>query len=139
MYRNGGAKDLLRPANDGFTPMLAACEENNLEIVKWIYEQERRDKGGSNESGSESEVCESVTQADHEGWTPMYVACQVGCLELVQWLYDHDAETDIIKRINNGQTPLDIAKLKSNLEVVDWLIEHNGHIIPHSYYYHHNN
>jgi ankyrin repeat protein len=114
-------EDTIKPDINGFTPMLAACQDNHMDLVKWIFNH-----GGG---------VESVTCPDNYGWTPLFVACQGGHLDLVKWLYANGAEEDIRKRTREGETCLEIATFKNLKPVMAWLLEHDGDQIPHEYRY----
>jgi len=39
LYQNGAENDITTQNNDGYTPMYAACCNQQLEHMKWLYDR----------------------------------------------------------------------------------------------------
>ena len=88
--------------------MFRACMEGDIEICKWIYQNENKD----------------VNTPNINLKTPFNVSCCKGYLEIVKWLYKNGA--DVEKKDKNLISPLLSAISEGHVEVVKFLYEINA-------------
>eukprot|EP00795_Rhopilema_esculentum_P010503 gene10503-19218_t len=91
------------------TPLMVACLEGHIEMVKFLIEQNA-----------------DVNGKDQFKWTPLHFACHTGQLDVAQYLLDHGAELDA--QAANGGTPIMRAIESSRENVVSFLIEKGAKI-----------
>nr|XP_005900329.1 PREDICTED: protein phosphatase 1 regulatory subunit 12B [Bos mutus] len=70
---------------------LAACIDENLDVVKFLVE-----------NGA------SVNQQDNEGWTPLHAAASCGYLNIAEYFINHGASVGIVN--SEGEVPSDLAE-----------------------------
>lgn len=97
--------------NKGRTDLFDACEEENLDLVKYLIEKRKLD----------------VNFKDNDGKTVLFVACQGEYFDfetysLVEYLVDRGADVNI--KDNKGRTVLFDACEKENLKFVRYLVDH---------------
>lgn len=100
-----------RPLNSrnnlGLTPLLVACERDNLNIVKMLITR-----------GAD------VSVTDKDGRTPLAIASFCGCLDVIQYLLAMDGADEFLNaQDSNGCTPLWLAARTGNVNVVRMLVE----------------
>lgn len=94
----------------GLTPLLVACERDNLNIVKLLLS-----KAGTN----------IINTMDKDGRSPLAIASFCGCLDVLDYLLgiDHvDASSLVNRKDSNGCTPIWLAARTGNVQVVRKLI-----------------
>ena len=74
LHVHGADMDVMRPRNDGTTPMWWACQEGHFEIARWLHAH-----------GAATDV----TRPTWRGKTPMDIACSKGHLNIVKHLIHH--------------------------------------------------
>ena len=89
-------------------PMSLACEEGQINVCKWLY-----DNGAA----------EDITKVSSKGNSPMLRACHFGQLAICQWLFEVGAVDDITKANTAGVTPMFFACYGGHLPVCKWLFE----------------
>lgn len=85
------------------TPLMLACLEGNIDMVKFLVDQ-----------GA------TVNAQDNFKWTPLHFACHLGSLEIVQYLISLGAQLNA--QSLNGGSPLMRAIESARVEVVSYLI-----------------
>ena len=86
------------------SPVLMACENNNEDLLKYLWE-----------NGFD------LNQGDDNGITPLLVACERGYRNLVEYLVRHGA--DVNQGDNDGVTPLLVACEKNYVDLAKYLLE----------------
>lgn len=95
---------------DGYTPLMIACENNDLQLVRSLL----------------------ATGADPNlrcnwGWTALMEACDTGNAELVEELLRANANASAVD-YTNGWTPLSRAAYRGSAEVVKLLLRYGAYI-----------
>jgi ankyrin repeat protein len=93
-----------QPDYDDWTPLMLACSNGCIELVKYLCSEANCD----------------VNQTNNNGATPLYIASQKGHLEVVKYLCS-EAKCDASQTNNNGSTPLLMASQQGHLDVVKYL------------------
>jgi FOG: Ankyrin repeat len=94
----------------GLTPLLVACERDNLNIVKLLLS-----KAGA----------DMINTVDKDGRSPLAIASFCGCLDVLDYLLgtDHvDSSSLVNRKDSNGCTPIWLAARTGNVQVVRKLI-----------------
>ena len=104
LLEKGADKD--NATDDGSTPLLIACREQNIEFVRLLLE-----------AGADKDKADTI-----RGSTPLIAACAKGNVEIVRLLVQAGADKDKGNTIL-GWTPLLIACRKGNVEIVRLLLE----------------
>ena len=77
LYKIGDDDLEFRTRDDGKTPLMAACEKGNVEIVQFLID-----------------CTTNIHEKDVAGWTPLHSAASEGHLEIVQLLLEKGANID---------------------------------------------
>jgi ankyrin repeat protein len=129
--------------HDGLHAIHLAALENNVQILRYLVEEERVDLSPPSESGPKAlhlaakggsmEAVQyligkgaDIEAKDQEGITPLHAAALQGHLEIVKYFIENKA--DIGAQDQEGQTPLHFAASEGHLEVVKCLIENKADI-----------
>ena len=100
---DAGSLSILAAKNKwGFTPLLVACQNGHIEVVRWLIT-----------SGAEIEATEN------QGATPLLLACQNGHIEVVRLLITSGA--DVRTKDKTGHDSLFFASQQGHLHVVYYL------------------
>ena len=99
--------------DNGFSPLLIAAMENNLEIFNKFI------KSGAN-------VNSKCKKGETFDYAPIHVAVNNGNLEMVRVLVENEADLNILEY--RQRTPLHIAVEKDQLEIVQYLIEQEAEV-----------
>ena len=97
--------DVMYKDNDGETILYKACDENKLELVKYLVEK----------------CPELLTMRDEDGQSPILVAGKSGSVELVKYLIAK--QCDVLDQDDNGLSVLHYACKVGNTEVVQYIVE----------------
>lgn len=89
--------------------MFRACMDGDIELCKWIYQNENKD---------------NINTININLRTPFNVSCCKGYLDIVKWLYKNGA--DVEKKDKNFISPLLSAISEGHVEVVKFLYEINA-------------
>ena len=91
------------------TPLYSACDDNNIEKVRYLLTIENIDvnKGNGN-------------------ITPLYIACNNNFEGIVKLLLEHPSINVNMPRIEEGDTPLYIACENNRIKIVELLLSHQG-------------
>ena len=95
--------------NNGISPLLIACDRNNIEIVKYLVE-----KGAD------------VNTKDINGVTPLLIACERNDINIVKHLVENGANVNEKNRFEI--TPLITACQKNDIEIVKYLVQKGADI-----------
>ena len=91
---------LVKAADNGATPLMAACLDGHAEIAEYLLDQ----------------GCD-VNHADNNGCTSLHFDAYNGHLHVAQVLFRYGAKLDA--RTNNGSTPADIATALGHPTIAD--------------------
>ena len=101
---DSGEVDVNEKTEDGWNPLLIACWQGNLEIVKYLISKKA-----------------TIDHEDKNNWTSLMIASQNDHLEVVKYLIEKKATIDHENK--DGWNPLLIACWQDNLEIVKYLIK----------------
>jgi len=87
----------------GRSPFYAACSKGQIEVVKYLLNDER------------TNINQSYRLPD---WTPFWCACERGHLEIVKLLLN-DKRIDVKKAAKNGRTPIHITCFRGHIEILE--------------------
>ena len=122
----------------GQTPLWAACQSGNEEIIKVLLQDPRVDVNHEDKKGATpfSIACAqelkeilkiflrdprfNVNKEDNFGQTPLWIACKNSTFEIAEMLL-RDERVDVNRENRYGQTPLWIACSNGNLKLVKLL------------------
>jgi pentatricopeptide repeat protein len=110
MQKKGISVDSPMSEDDGYTALIAACENNHLEIVRFLVEN------GAN-----------VNSVRKDHYTLLFIACNNGNLDIIRFLVEHGAD------VNDTSTTVGVPVLtracaKGDLEIVRFLVEHGANV-----------
>lgn len=111
--------DIKAASIDGWTPLMHACFNNNVKLVKLLLEKEANINVQSNK-GSNS-IGPFIQAKTYGGWTPLICACYNNNPELINLLIKSGA--DINAQDGEGRTPLMYASSLGRAEIADILIK----------------
>jgi len=127
----------LNAATDenGTTPLLAACDEGEVKMVRWLLKQRCAPATAARNGATalmasalrgSTELCEvlltaraSVNQGASQGWTAIMSACQAGYAEVARLLLDAGAEFEHAGP--DGDTARQLATKNGHQEIVKLL------------------
>lgn len=99
-------------ANYKTTPLYAAVEDGNIDIVQILIER--------------GATVDRIEQ--HDGWTPLGVAIDSGRIDIVRYLLLHHADVRTGFGSSPRWSPLELAIYKSRVDIVRLLIEHHSDV-----------
>ncbi|OUM65155.1 hypothetical protein PIROE2DRAFT_41972, partial [Piromyces sp. E2] len=97
--------DINKKDKDGNTPLVIACKENNVELIKELVE------AGANVNISD----------DNNSDTPLIIMCERENEQMVKYLIEHGAEVNKLNKY--GYSALYISCIRENEALVKYLIE----------------
>lgn len=113
----GGEEEVLidRPLNTknskGLTPLMVACERNNVTMVKELI------KRGA------------VITEDSNGRSPLAIASFCGCLDVAEYLLSLEDGIKLLNKVDsNNCTPLWLAARTGNVKMVKLLIDSDADV-----------
>ena len=128
--------------DNGNTPLLIACIGSNLNIIKYLINNNANiyHKNNLGESsillGTEKDYLipeylivngSNLSEIDYKGHTPLMKAIETKNLDLIEWMYNNGAS--LSTKALNGDTPLlHAVKQGSCKKIVEWLLEQNANV-----------
>jgi len=135
--------DIDKAQSDNATPFFMACQNNKVEIVRWMLTKGVDADKGKLDSATpiivaaelghtevvraliyEGKIASAHTQM-YNGVTPLYKACEKGHLEIVKILCE-GAKVDPDLPKNDGVSPLFTACQMGHLPIIKYLAEHHN-------------
>ncbi|KAJ7577173.1 ankyrin repeat-containing domain protein, partial [Mycena floridula] len=126
----------------GWTPLMHACNQNNVETVKLLISHEQSIPSNFNYKNGTSElhlarnadiirlllqhphIQPAIGLADEIGWTPLMYACNRNDVETVKRLISHEKSIPPEFIYKNGESELHIAVRRGNVDTVRLLLQH---------------
>jgi len=97
--------DINKKNDDGDTPLIIACKNNNKDLVECLLMDNRID----------------INKKSDYGINPLMVTCYFKNKEIMDYLLDHDADINVHDNKNNS--PLHIASYLNSTETIDEKID----------------
>lgn len=113
-YNPGDEETELEKMNQGLSPLLLACAQNDIDKVKELIEEGAK-----------------INYRNTAGFTPLFLAIFNNNYEISKLLIDNGAFVNC--RLYNGLTPILKAYLGEFEEIVDLLLENNVYIEEYAY------
>lgn len=134
--------DLEAKDNNGWTPLLYACRNTQIEAANILIERGSSVKARSHDGmtacmlsamdGGDRLVMDLVAKSapidkkDDRGWTLLFVACSDGRLELVKWLLKKGA--NVKDRSKENQTVMMVCVNSGNPKIADKLLKKQANL-----------
>ena len=130
---------LIELDEGGYSPLMNACADGQLEICKWLYANGGAGRAGQQRTQrqqfpsshpkqllvvADNELIETAQCADHGGGTPFLVACHRGHEDVAEWLLSVGANAHA--RDAEDSTALHNAAYCGHESLVAWLLDEVG-------------
>ena len=109
LLANGAAQDAAVPWSEGSTPLMFACQHEDLDVVKLMF------------AGTGSDAAHLMVADPDSGTTPIISACRRGHLELVIWLVENGV-CNLESTNSAGNTPIMFALTAKRFDILKFLV-----------------
>lgn len=117
-----GGKLKKHPFSKYASPIITACENGHIDLVKFIIKDQQQKNNIKNFSLTE-------TQYDDNGYLPIHIVCKNGNIEILKYLIKHnDKMIDMHSKRDKNETPLLISIQHNRTECVEILIRHKANV-----------
>ena len=110
LLANGAAQDAAVPWSEGSTPLMFACQYEDLEVVKLMF------------ASTGSDANHLMATEPSSGTTPIISACRRGHLELAVWLVEKGV-CNLESANSAGNTPIMFALTGERFDILQFLVD----------------